>query len=102
RPLASGELRITTGIGVAAILVALGCGIAAGLGALPLMLIYVLASLSYSLLLKNFPVVDVIMLAGLSTFRLLAGGLVTGHPVSPSLLAFFGFLFLNIALMMRT
>jgi len=102
RALASGTLPIPTGIGLAVMLIALGFGIAAALGALPLILIYVVASMSYSFALKEFPLVDVFMLAGLSTLRLLGGGLATGHAVSPWLLVFSGFLFLSLALVKRT
>jgi len=101
RPLASGMLPITTAIGLAIVLIALGFGIAAALDALPVLFIYVAASLSYSFFFKDFPIVDVVMLAGLSTLRLLAGSVATGHSVSPWLVAFFGFLFLNVALMKR-
>lgn len=101
RPLASGTLSIATGIAMAVGLIALGVAIAASLNALPLILVYVLASVAYSFLLKEFPFVDVIILAGLSTLRVLAGGWATGHAVSFWLLAFFGFLFLSIALMKR-
>ena len=86
---------------MAVVLIAIGGTIAAMLNALPLILVYVLASVGYSFWLKDFPFVDVIILAGLSTLRVLAGGLATGHTVSPWLLAFFGFLFLSIALMKR-
>jgi 4-hydroxybenzoate polyprenyltransferase len=102
RPFATGALSIPTGIGLALTLIALGFGISAALGVLPLILIYVVASTGYSFALKELPLVDVFMLAGLSTLRLLGGGLATGHPAPLWLLAFSGFLFLSIALVKRT
>src|SRR4029078_3894866 len=69
---------------------------------LPLILVYVVASLSYSLAFKEFPLVDVFMLAGLYTLRLLAGGVATGPLVSLWLLAFSGFFFLSLGLVKRT
>jgi 4-hydroxybenzoate polyprenyltransferase/phosphoserine phosphatase len=101
RPLASGTLSIAAGIAMAVVLIALGGAIAAILNALPLIVVYVLVSVGYSFLLKDFPFVDVIILAGLSTLRVLAGVWATGHTVSLWLLSFLGFLFLNIALMKR-
>jgi 4-hydroxybenzoate polyprenyltransferase len=101
RPFASGALSIPSGIVLAVTLIALGLGISAVLGVLSLILIYVLASTAYSFALKEFPLVDVFMLAGLSTLRLLGGGWATGHPAPLWLLAFSGFLFLSIALVKR-
>ena len=58
------------------------------------MLIYAAISISYSLRLKEFPIVDVFLLAALYTIRMVGGGVATGHKVSLWLLAFSGFLFL--------
>ncbi len=63
--------------------------------------IYVLATVAYSLVLKRLPMVDVIVLAGLYTLRLFAGGAATGIPVSHWLLAFAIFFFLSLALLKR-
>ena len=102
RPFASGALTIPTGIVLAVTLIALGLGISAALGVLPLILIYVVVSMSYSFALKELPLVDVFVLAGLSTLRLVGGGLATGHSVPLWLLTFSGFVFLSIALVKRT
>ncbi len=51
--------------------------------------------------LKNFPVLDVAILAGLYTLRVVAGGLATGVEVSFWLLAFSGFIFFSLAIVKR-
>jgi 4-hydroxybenzoate polyprenyltransferase len=102
RPLASGNLPIAAGIGLALILILLGFILSAGLGVLLLIVIYTTVSISYSLAFKEFALVDVFVLSSLYTLRLLGGGLATGHPVSLWLLGFSGFLFLSLALLKRT
>ena len=63
--------------------------------------VYVGASLAYTLWLKREPMADVLVLAGLYTTRLIAGGLATGVPVSEWLMAFSMFLFVSLALAKR-
>jgi 4-hydroxybenzoate polyprenyltransferase len=63
--------------------------------------LYGVSSLSYSLFFKEFPLVDVFVLAGLYTLRLFAGGEATGHLVSLWLLGFSTFFFLILALVKR-
>lgn len=105
RPFASGALAITTGFAMAAILIVVGFILSAAtqipIVAL-LLLVYGVASISYSLKLKEFPLVDVFMLAALYSIRLFSGGEATGHHVSFWLLAFSGFLFLSLAIIKRT
>jgi 4-hydroxybenzoate polyprenyltransferase len=62
---------------------------------------YVLATLLYSVWLKSRPLVDVLLLAGLYTLRILAGGAATGIALTPWLLAFSMFLFLSLAFAKR-
>ncbi|MFL6664923.1 MAG: UbiA family prenyltransferase [Rhizobacter sp.] len=62
---------------------------------------YFALTLSYSILLKRQVVVDVIMLAGLYTIRVIAGGAATGIVPSFWLLAFSMFMFLSLALVKR-
>jgi 4-hydroxybenzoate polyprenyltransferase len=69
---------------------------------LPIIAIYTALSVSYSLAFKEFPLVDVFMLAALYTIRVMGGGVATGHHASLWLLAFSGFLFLSLALIKRT
>jgi 4-hydroxybenzoate polyprenyltransferase len=62
---------------------------------------YVLATLLYTAWLKTRLLVDVLLLAGLYTLRLLAGGAATGVDLTPWLLAFSMFLFLSLAFAKR-
>jgi 4-hydroxybenzoate polyprenyltransferase len=63
--------------------------------------VYAAISIAYSLGLKEFPILDVFLLATLYTIRMLGGGVATGYDVSLWLLAFSGFLFLSLALVKR-
>jgi 4-hydroxybenzoate polyprenyltransferase len=58
-------------------------------------------TLAYSLRLKRIPILDVIVLAGLFTLRVIAGGRSTGVEVSFWLLALSMFVFLSLALSKR-
>jgi 4-hydroxybenzoate polyprenyltransferase/phosphoserine phosphatase len=62
---------------------------------------YFVATLAYSLGLKRQMVVDVMVLAGLYTLRIFAGGAATHTPISPWLLAFSLFLFFCLAVVKR-
>jgi 4-hydroxybenzoate polyprenyltransferase len=63
--------------------------------------VYLLATLAYSLGLKRQMLLDVMILAGLYTLRIFAGGAATHTPVSPWLLAFSLFLFFCLAVVKR-
>jgi 4-hydroxybenzoate polyprenyltransferase len=101
RPFASGVLSLPFGLVMASVLLILGVCFAMLSGTIVLVLLYAVTSLSYSLWLKEFPLVDVFVLAGLYTLRLFAGGEATGHPVSLWLLGFSSFFFLSLALVKR-
>ena len=60
-----------------------------------------MGTLSYSLVLKRAVLVDVIVLAGLYTVRLLAGAAATRVDISPWFAAFSVFLFLSLAMVKR-
>ena len=60
-----------------------------------------IATTAYSLRLKRTVLVDVIMLSGLYTIRILAGSAAAGVPVSPWLAAFSIFFFLSLAFVKR-
>ena len=62
---------------------------------------YFACTLAYSIRLKRQPIVDVMMLAGLYTLRVLAGGTATGIHPSFWLLAFCMFIFLSLAIVKR-
>ena len=101
RPMASGDLPLTTAAAIAAGLLLLGLGLAWLDGTIGVVLVYIAASLGYSVKLKELPLVDVFLLAGLYTIRLYGGGEATGYALSLWLLAFSSFLFLSLALVKR-
>lgn len=101
RPLASGALPILAGAALAPALLAAGLALGAAAGALGVVLTYIALSLGYSLKLKEMPLVDIFILAGLYTIRLLGGGVATGHTLSLWLLGFSSFIFLSLALVKR-
>ncbi len=103
RPFASGELPLAAGLLVAPALLALSLVCAA---ILPTMFvvylgIYYLAATLYSWKLKKVVLLDVFVLAGLYTLRILAGHGASGIAYSNWLLGFSMFLFLSLALLKR-
>jgi 4-hydroxybenzoate polyprenyltransferase len=99
RPFASGDLPIAAGVIAALVLLAGGFCLAALLGRVPVLLVlaYASVSVSYSLWLKKRAPLDVFLLSGLYTFRVLAGGVANHIWLSGWLLSFSGFLFLSLA-----
>lgn len=101
RPFASGALSLSFGLMLAGALIAGGIGLALLCGAVWLLLAYAAISLGYSFGLKNYPLLDVFILAALYTLRIVAGGVASHHSASLWLLAFSGFTFLSLALVKR-
>jgi 4-hydroxybenzoate polyprenyltransferase/phosphoserine phosphatase len=103
RPLASGALPLPWGFAAMLLLLAMGFTLARipGPGLVAALSIYVIVTVSYSMLLKRKPVVDALVLAGLYTLRLVAGGAATGYVPSSWLLAFAMFIFLSLAFAKR-
>lgn len=103
RPFAAGALPIAGGIALAGVLLAGAMTIALLLPRLfaPVLLAYVCLTLAYSLRLKRQVVVDVILLAGLYTLRIVAGAMSVSVVLSFWLLAFSMFVFLSLALVKR-
>jgi 4-hydroxybenzoate polyprenyltransferase/phosphoserine phosphatase len=103
RPLASGALSVRTAMGVAPFLFAAGLGLAALLKPdyLYLVIAYIVIGFGYSLYLKRKIVADVMVLAGLYTLRIFAGGVAGDVLVSPWLMAFSVFMFLSLAFVKR-
>ena len=104
RPFASGDMSAFTGAFIAIVFVAgalLGAGFLLPSAFLLWLLVYIIATLSYSLYLKRIVLVDVILLSCLYTVRVLAGGAATGVAISPWLSAFSVFLFLSLAMVKR-
>jgi 4-hydroxybenzoate polyprenyltransferase len=104
RPFAAGTLSAGTGIILSVTLLVLGIGLAAIRlpGKFTAMLgAYVVITLAYSFWLKQKLLVDVFVLAGLYTLRVLAGGAAIWIDVTPWLLAFCIFFFLSLAFAKR-
>jgi 4-hydroxybenzoate polyprenyltransferase len=104
RPFAAGDLGVAVGVGIVVGLILMGFLVA--LLRLPraftLMLGgYLVLTLSYSLYFKNKLLVDVIVLAGLYTYRIVAGGVAVDITVTTWLLAFSMFIFLSVAFAKR-
>ena len=103
RPFASGSLSIPLGL-----LLAAGCllgGLLLAFVLPPVFLLvlagYLILTIGYSFYLKQFVLLDVIVLAQLYTMRLYGGGAATGVDPSHWLLTFSLFLFLSLALVKR-
>jgi len=118
RPFASGDLSPIAG--VATILVFLASSLALALvlfrvlftfspqfpwngqgSFLGWLIVYAISTIAYSMRLKRMVLVDVIVLSGLYTIRLLAGSAAAGVTVSPWLAAFSIFFFLSLAFVKR-
>lgn len=104
RPFAAGTLGIPAGAALSFGL--LGAGFAISLATVPLastgMLgAYLVLTTAYSFYFKEQLFLDVLLLAGLYTLRILAGGVAGAVEVSPWLLAFSMFFFLSLAFVKR-
>lgn len=104
RPFASGRLSLQSGLAMFSALLVAAYGIA--LWELPLAFMaglttYYALTLAYSLALKRIIVIDIIVLAGLYTLRVIIGGIALRIPLSFWLLAFSMFIFLSLALVKR-
>ncbi|HET8935262.1 MAG TPA: UbiA family prenyltransferase [Polyangiales bacterium] len=104
RPFASGALPVAFGPPLFIGLIAVGFGLS--VWTLParfslMLVLYFAGTLGYSLYLKRVLIVDVIVLAGLYTHRILAGGIATGIPISSWLMGFSLFLFTSLAFAKR-
>jgi 4-hydroxybenzoate polyprenyltransferase/phosphoserine phosphatase len=103
RPFASGDLAPATGLIACAGLLILGLAVAR---ALPVdffawLMVYIVSTFAYSLYLKRVALLDVLVLSGLYTVRLLAGGAATNTPISHWLAGFAIFLFFSLAIVKR-
>ncbi len=103
RPFASGALPLQAGLVLAPGLFLAGLAIGAFAGPLFLavLVFYFLCTLAYSLVLKRLTVIDICMLAGLYTLRVIAGAAATLTPPSVWLLGFSIFFFLAMAAVKR-
>lgn len=103
RPFAAAQIPIPRGIAMAGGLMTLAIVIAAllPLEFLGILVGYVVITLAYSFYLKRQMLVDVIILGGLYTIRVLGGIAATGEEKSQWLLMFCLFFFLSLAIVKR-
>jgi 4-hydroxybenzoate polyprenyltransferase len=103
RPLASGDLPVFVAVVAAIVCLAAAFGLAVPLGSLFAIEIatYLVLAFLYSTWFKKKEFIDVLLLAGFYSIRIVAGGTATGVEVSAWLLAFSMFLFLDLALLKR-
>jgi len=103
RPFAAGDLAVSSGLALSFALTL------ASFALLPLLprefamwlAAYIISTTAYSFYLKRVALVDVLVLSGLYTLRLLAGGAATGTEISHWLAGFSVFLFLSLAMVKR-
>ena len=103
RPFAAGTVPIQKGIVLIPLLLTGGFGIAWVVNPLfaGVMLLYALMTLLYSFVFKRVVLLDTLVLAGLYTLRIFAGGAAISVVPSVWLLSFSMFLFLSLALAKR-
>ncbi len=103
RPFASGDLSAIAGLCavVVFLLVALSGWRLLPAGFYGWLLLYLVSTLAYSLYLKRIAIVDVLILSGLYTLRLLAGSAATSTLISHWLAGYAIFLFLSLAIAKR-
>ena len=103
RVFASGDLSIVKGglIFIFCLLVSMLLSVFIGMKFFAVISIYFLATVLYSLYLKSQVMVDIILLAGLFTIRIIAGAVAIDVQMSFWLLAFSMFIFLSLAIMKR-
>ena len=103
RPFASGDLSIVVGILASPVLliISLALAINVSIDYVLIFSVYFLSTTAYSLGLKAVALLDVFILAGLYTIRVLAGTVAANVELSFWLLAFSLFLFFSLALLKR-
>ncbi len=103
RPFASGDLQGKTGVLLAGGLLLAAFALCVALPQIFLLWLlgYLATTLSYSFYFKRQVLIDVVLLSGLYTLRLLAGGAADSVAISPWMAAFSIFLFLSLAIVKR-
>ncbi|MEZ5649038.1 MAG: UbiA family prenyltransferase [Burkholderiaceae bacterium] len=103
RPFAAARLTAAEGFGGAALLLLISMSIASFSGGLVWLwvAVYLIGTLAYSVFFRREPIVDVTLLAGLYTIRIIVGAEAVGVVLSFWLLAFSMFFFFGLALMKR-
>lgn len=103
RAFASGNLSAIAGVAIvgAFLLIGFAGGWWLSTRFLGWLIAYFVTTLAYSLVLKRVVLLDVVLLSGLYTMRLLAGAAVTHTAITPWLAGFSLFLFLSLAMVKR-
>ncbi len=103
RPLAAGHLSIPLALMIVPVLLLLSFGLASQINEnfISILIIYLVLTITYSLILKPIALLDVITLTSLYTIRIIAGAIAIAVPLSYWLLAFSMFIFLSLALIKR-
>ncbi len=103
RPIAAGELKAADGLFLAFFLIAISFLIAWGLPTefVAALFIYLVLTLCYSMVLKTFALIDVMVLASLYALRIIAGAAAIQVELSFWLISFSMFFFLSLALVKR-
>lgn len=103
RPFACGRVPILHGLLAAPLLTFAGFAVAwqTGTRFAVVLGLYYLITLAYSLRLKQIQMLDVTVLAGLYTLRIIGGAIAINVPLSFWLLAFSMFIFLSLAMLKR-
>ncbi|MDH5570982.1 MAG: UbiA family prenyltransferase, partial [Gammaproteobacteria bacterium] len=103
RPFASGDLSLLTGMIFSPVLLIISLALAIHLSVDYVLVfsVYFISTTAYSLGLKTIALLDVFILAGLYTIRVLAGTVAANVELSFWLLAFSLFLFFSLALLKR-
>ena len=103
RPFAAGRIPVLHGLVVSPLLALAGVALAWSVAPLfaAVLVAYWLATLGYSLWFKRIAMLDVTVLAGLYTLRIIGGAVAIAVPLSFWLLAFSMFVFLSLAMLKR-
>ena len=103
RPFAAGRISVTHGLALSAVLMVASLGVSTLLTSrfATVLVCYVILTLAYSLTLKRRLLIDVIVLGGLYTLRVMGGVAASGEQQSQWLLMFSLFLFLSLATVKR-
>jgi len=103
RPVASGKISIRIALTVSIFLLAVSFYTASLINSafLYTLIAYLIASLSYILILKKIPVLDVIVLTSFYLIRIFSGSLISGIPPGEWFTIFSVFLFLSLAILKR-
>ena len=104
RPFASGQLSLATGFWLLPALLIIAFLLSARLGAMnfEILLVYLVMTVAYSFWLKRISLIDIFVLSGLYTIRVIAGHTAARVPLSPWLSSFSMFVFISLACAKRS